>query len=445
MPADTQALDNFPVVGDAEWRALVARTVRDGADSLAARSDDGLAIGPLYPQDMPGAAIRPAARWRIVQRIDIADPAAARRQLSADLAEGADGVEIVGTASATARGAGIDPAHLESIARAGALADTHLRIDAGPASPRIAAVFARGSGVASLTAAFDPLAAALDIGDGMADATALAQALDHHDMQGAALIADGRPWNDRGASEAEELAAVAAAFVAHLRAFQAAGYPPDKAAARIALALAADTDQFLTIARFRAARLLVARILEASGLAARPVPIHGETAWRMMTALDPHTNILRATIAAFAAAVGGADSIAVLPFDSVPGPASPHARRLARNTQLLLLEEAHLARVADPAAGSGAVETLTNDLAASAWSLFQLIEAGGGLSNAAGRERLDAQVAETAAARAARVESREKLIVGSSIYPLAGEAAPPAGPDLAIHRLAEPFEAATRK
>lgn len=446
MPDDTQALDIFPAVGEAEWRALVAKTVKDGADSLAARSDDGIAIGPLYPQDGPGAAIRPAARWRVIQRIDLADPAAAKRQLSEDLAEGADGVEIVGTASATARGAGIGPAHLESVARAGALAGTHLRIDAGPASPGIAAIFARGSGVVSLTAACDPLAASSpDAGDVMADALTLAAALDHHDMEGAALIADGRSWNDRGASEAEELAAVAAAFVAHLRAFAAAGYPPDKAVLRIALALAADTDQFLTIARFRAARLLVARILEASGLPVRPVPIHAETAWRVMTALDPHTNILRATIAAFGAAVGGADSIAVLPFDGAPGPASPHARRLARNTQLLLIEEAHLARVADPAAGSGAIETLTDNLAASAWSLFQSIEAEGGLSSPSARDRLAARIAETAAARLSRVEAREKLIVGSSIYPLAGEAAPPAGPDLGIHRLAEPFEKARRE
>lgn len=444
MTAASEALDSFPEVSEADWRALVAKTVKDGADSLAARSDDGIAVGPLYRQDGPGAALRPPARWRIIQRIDLAGANAARRQLAEDLAEGADGVEIVSVASPTARGAGLDPAHLESVVRAGALADTHLRIDAGPASPALAAIFVNGSGVASVTAAFDPTAPGSEAAAPIDDALRLAEALDHHDMPGAALIADGRPWHDYGASETQELAAITAAFAAHLRTFDAAGYPPAKAAARIALALAADTDQFLTIAKFRAARLLVARILKASGVAARAVPIHGETAWRMMTALDPHTNILRATIAAFAAAIGGADSIAVLPFDAIPGPASSHARRLARNTQLLLLEEAHLARVADPAAGSGAIEALTEALAASAWSLFQSVEEAGGLAHATGRERLAAEVAGTAAARGARVEGREKLIVGSSIYPLAGEAAPPAGTDLGIHRLAEPFEKAAR-
>ncbi|MBN8996539.1 MAG: methylmalonyl-CoA mutase [Rhizobiales bacterium] len=437
-------LDIFPNVTEADWRALVAKTVKEGAESLAARSDDGIAIAPLHPQTAPGAVLHAAARWKVIQRIDLADPAAAKRQLSEDLAEGADGVEIVGASAATARGAGIGPAHLESVARAGALADTHLRIDAGPASPALALAFAKGSGVASLTAAFDPCASPVP-GNDMADAVALARALDHHDIAGSALIADGRPWNDRGAGDVEELAAILAGFVAHLRALDAAGYAADSAAARVGVALAADTDQFLTIAKLRAARLLVARILEASNLAPRTVPIHAETAWRVMTALDPHTNMLRATIAAFGAAVGGADSIAVLPFDAVPGPASAHARRLARNSQLLLLDEAHLARVGDPAAGSGAIEALTEALAASAWSLFQSVEAAGGLAHAGGRQGLADQVAGTAASRAARIEGREELIVGSSIYPLAGEAAPPSGPDLGIHRLAEFFEKARRE
>ena len=113
--------------------------------------------------------------------------------------------------------------------------------------------------------------------------------------------------------------------------------------------------------------------------------------------------------AAFGAAVGGADSIAVLPFDSVPGPASPHARRLARNTQLLLLDEAHLARVGDPAAGSGAIEALTDALAEAAWTLFQSIEAEGGLADANAARRFAEKVRQTGAARAARELTASRL------------------------------------
>jgi len=439
MTAGRDPLDIFPHATEADWHSLVAKSVKEGAASLASLSDDGIAVGPLYPQTAQGAVIRPASRWKIIQRIDLADPDAARRQLSEDLAEGADGVEIIGTASETARGSGIAPSHLESVARAAARADTHLRLEAGPVSTALATKLVGGSGVASLTAAFDPLAAHAPA-ELTADAVMLARALDHHGIAGAALIADGRPWNDRGASEGEELAAVIAAFVAHLRAFDRAGYRPAQAAARIAVALSADTEQFLTIAKLRAARLLLARLIEACGLAPLAVPIHVETAWRMMTALDQHTNMLRATVAAFGAAVGGADSIAVLPFDSVPGPASALAHRLARNTQLLLLDEAHLARVGDAAAGSGAIEALTDALAGAAWGLFQSIEAEGGLADATAARRFAERVGRTGSERAARFAAREKLIVGSSIYPLADEVLPASPPDLAIHRLAEPFE-----
>lgn len=443
MPDDKTALDIFPPPSEEAWRALVAKTVKEGAEALAARSDEGIAVGPIYRQDHAGSVLHAARPWQIIQRIDLADPVAAKRQLSDDLAEGADGVEIVGDASATARGFGIGSATIESVARSGALADTHLRIDAGPASPAIAAAFARGSGVASLTAAFDPCAAPAP-GNDMTDALALARALDHHDMPGAAILADGRPWNDRGAGEAEELAAIATAFLAHLRAFDAVGYAPDKAVARISVALVADTSQFLTIAKLRAVRLILARILEASGLPAHAVPIHAETAWRVVAARDPHTNILRATIAAFAAAVGGADSIAVLPFDGVPGPATPAARRLARNTQLLLRDEAHLARVGDPGAGAGAVEALTDALAAEAWALLQSIEGEGGLVAAIRSGSFPARVAATAGARAGDILHGDRHIVGSSMYPLSGEAAPAVRPVPGLHRLAEPFEAERR-
>ena len=132
------------------------------------------------------------------------------------------------------------------------------------------------------------------------------------------------------------------------------GVALDAARRMIFFRLAADADQFLTIAKFRALRKLWARVEAACGLAPEPAFVSAETAWRMMTQRDPHVNILRATIAAFAAALGGADAITVLPFTAALGLPERFARRIARNTQLVLLEESHLAKVADPAAGSGA-------------------------------------------------------------------------------------------
>jgi methylmalonyl-CoA mutase len=144
----------------------------------------------------------------------------------------------------------------------------------------------------------------------------------------------------------------------------------------IGITLAASQDMFGTLAKFRAIRLLWRRVLEAAGLPDAPLKLHAETSWRMMASLDPHTNILRATAAVFGAGLGGADSICVLPFSLAQGLPNSFARRVARNVQTLLIEEANLWRVADPASGAGYVEELTRGLCGAAWGVFQRAEAG---------------------------------------------------------------------
>src|ERR1700748_2147524 len=139
--------------------------------------------------------------------------------------------------------------------------------------------------------------------------------------------------------------------------------------------LSADADQFLTVAKFRALRLLWARIEQACGLTPKPAFVTAETAWRMMTRRDPWVNMLRTTMAVFAAGLGGAASIMVLPFTAALGLPDRFARRMARNTQHILLDESNLARVTDPAAGSGVIEDMTEKLCQAAWTLFQEIEA----------------------------------------------------------------------
>src|SRR5213078_1066267 len=158
---------------------------------------------------------------------------------------------------------------------------------------------------------------------------------------------------------------------AYLRALEADGIALDDARAMIFFRVAVDADQFLSIAKLRALRLLWARVEEACGLTPTPAFVSATTAWRMMTKRDPWVNLLRTTVAAFSAGVGGADAISVLPFTAALGLPDGFARRLARNTQLVLIEEANLAKVADPAAGSGSLEDLTGKLCRSAWSLFR--------------------------------------------------------------------------
>jgi methylmalonyl-CoA mutase len=223
----------------------------------------------------------------------------------------------------------------------------------------------------------------------------------------------------------------------------------------IGFRLAADADQFLSIAKFRAMRALWARVEEASQLAPRPIRVHGETAWRMLTRRDPWVNLLRNTVAVFAAGIGGADSVSVLPFTSAIGLSDAFARRLARNTQLVLLEESNLYRVADPAAGAGGYEALTDELAQAAWALFQEMETVGGLAGALEAGTFQAGVAEVRAARARAVANRREPLTGTSEFPDIGEKpvtvllphadAPSASlfgwATMPAMRLAEPFEA----
>ena len=151
--------------------------------------------------------------------------------------------------------------------------------------------------------------------------------------------ADGRVIHNAGGSEAQELAYVLAVAVQYLRALEAGGVALDAARRMLYFRLAADADQFLTIAKFRALRKLWARVEDACGLAPKPALVAAETAWRMMTQRDPYVNLLRATIAVFSAGLGGADAIIVLPFTLARGLPDRFARRIARNTQLVLLEE----------------------------------------------------------------------------------------------------------
>ena len=238
-----------------------------------------------------------------------------------------------------------------------------------------------------------------------------------------ALLADGRPYHEAGASEAQELAAMLATLVAYLRACEAAGLRPRLALGKIALALAADADLFLTIAKLRAARRLVAKVAEAcgAGSAAKSIQLTASTSERMMARRDPWVNLLRTTVACAGAAYGGAEAITVLPFTWALGKPDAFARRIARNTHLVLQEESAAARVTDPAHGSWYVETLTDDLAKAAWALFQDIEANGGMAPALESGFIQDKIARVAEARAGDIAHGRVELTGVSVFPRLGD------------------------
>lgn len=237
------------------------------------------------------------------------------------------------------------------------------------------------------------------------------------------LVVDGTALHDRGASDAQELGWAIATGVAYLRLLEAEGLTVDHAARLLEFRLAATDEQFPTIAKMRAARRLWTRVLEASG-AVGDMGLHAVTSRPMASKQDPWVNMLRGTIAAFAAGVGGADAVTVVPFDERLGMPDAFGRRIARNTSSLLIEESHVAAVADPAGGSYAVEKLTDDLAVAAWAELGRIEAAGGALADEARDGAMERVKAVATARDAQVADRSRPITGVSEFPNLDEVLP---------------------
>ena len=240
-------------------------------------------------------------------------------------------------------------------------------------------------------------------------------------------VVDGTALHHSGASDAQELGWTMAVGVHYLRLLAEAGLPVDEAAGLIEFRYAATDEQFPTIAKLRAARRLWARVLEVSGAGDVPQRQHVVTSRAMMGRVDPWVNMLRATVAAFAAGVGGADAITVIPFDERLGQPDALGRRIARNTSSLLVEEAHVAAVSDPAGGSYAVERLTDELAVAGWAELGRIEADGGFGEQAAtgvKERVRA----VAAARDAGIADRSRPLTGISEFPNLAEVLPERAP-----------------
>jgi methylmalonyl-CoA mutase len=445
MSDDVMLGAEFPAATRAQWLKLVEGVLKGAPyDKLVARTYDGLPIEPLYARAAgakPVAGRTPGASWGLMQRVDHPDPAAANAQALQDLANGASGLTLVCAGSVSANGYGLSAAP-ETLARVldGIELDAGIAIDFNLSPPTRDAVrhFAalvqrRGLAPAAvdLRASINPIGGFAASGTSPRPWAALAQGfagmvreLADQGFAGPFAVADGRIVHNAGGSEAQELAFVIASAVDYLRAFEANGVALDPARRMIYFRLSADADQFLTIVKFRALRKLWARIAEACGLSSEPVHVAAETAWRMLTRRDASVNMLRNTVAVAAAGLGGADSITVLPHTAPLGLPDALARRIARNTQLILLEESNLAKVADPVAGSGAIEDLTGKLAAAAWALFQEIEAAGGAWAALERGLIQEKIAAVRVQREQAVARRKDTLTGTSDFPDLDETAP---------------------
>jgi methylmalonyl-CoA mutase len=436
------AADFAPATYD-DWRKLVDGVLKGAPfEKLVGKTSDGLKIDPIYSRardatPIPGRAA--AAPWQIMQRIDHPDAAQANAQALHDLENGATGLTLVFAGANGAHGFGLEPS-AEAIEKVldGVFIDAGISIELqiGPQS-RTAAIhvaeYVRRKGLTpancNIRFGLDPIGACAVWGSSpyawpeiVPAVTGAIKGLAVMGFKGPFAVADGRVIHDTGGSEVQELAFVLATNVAYLRAIESAGVALEDAQGMVYARLAADADQFLTLAKFRALRLLWARIEQACGLAPKPLFIAAETAWRMLTQRDPYVNMLRATVATFSAGLGGANAITVLPHTQAAGLPDAFARRVARNTQLVLLDESNLAKVSDPAAGSGGIESLTQQLCEAAWSLFQEIEKAGGVFASLEQGLIQRKVAATRSVREQNIARRKEVLTGATEFPNLHEA-----------------------
>jgi methylmalonyl-CoA mutase len=429
----TDAPDAPPSATAADWRALVEKTLKEAPfESLQRRTAEGLAIAPLYQAaeaaqftPRPHDAERP---WDVRCLTAHPDPARARREMLADL-EGGAASAILAIDPAGAAGAAIGSA--EELARAldGVMLElAPLALDAGFLGPKAAdwlGAAAKSSPAALLCFHMDPLSAFARDGvspgpveSHVVSAATVGARLAATYPKAGLFLASGRVVHEAGGGEAGELAFTLAAGLTYAKALVRAGLPIQRAFDAIHLGLSAEADYFSTLAKLRAARVLWGRLTSACG-AETTAKIESRSSHRMLAAQDPWTNMLRLTSAAFGAAVGGADAVVLGAFTDAIGLPTAFARRQSRNTQLVLMEEAHLGRVSDPAAGSGYVEALTDEIARAAWTQFQAIEAAGGLIAALGSGLV---AREATAVRDARDASGPPKIVGVTAFPPAQDA-----------------------
>jgi methylmalonyl-CoA mutase len=474
--------EDFAPATREDWLKLVGKTLEGGDFDarLVGRTIDGLTIQPLYtPEDRIGVAAPVGPRntdqaWDIRAECAHPDPVRANRDLLADLEGGAASV-LLRIDPTGAGGVAIGSADALALVLDGVVLElAPVALDAGFLGVQAAewlAAAAKSSPGALLAFHLDPLSALAQSGasPGPIEAHLIASAnagLRFAEIypKASLFLASGRVVHEAGGGEAEELGFMAASAVAYAKALIRAGAPAADAFSQITLGLSADSDYFLTIAKLRAARAIWARITTACEVSA-PARIEARSSRRMLTRMDAWTNMLRLTAAGFGAAVGGADAIVLGAFTDALGSPTSFARRQARNAQIVLMDEANLGRVADPARGAWFIESLTDQLARAGWAAFQAIEAEGGIAAALASGTVAAQVARAAKARYAAIEAGEQKIIGVTTFAntqdpgievetvdgaaFAVSAPSPRmpGPDgraapLAPIRIAEPFEAA---
>lgn len=494
---EERLLSEFPAPTMEQWRDEVIRLLKGAPfeKKMLAATYEGITLQPIYTaedvKDLPFQDTLPGewpylrgteplgkriSGWLVAQELPFPDAKAFNDALRADLERGQNAVNLV---LDEAGRHGLDADQSEAVGKGGVSISTYADMvqalegvdtvlpiqlaasaSALPAAALlVAALKAKKADLSKvqLSLGFDPLGALASKGslpmgldqayDQLADLTQWAKA---NAPKSLTLVACGRPYHESGANAVQDLAFTLASAVATLRALEARGVSVEDAASRMLVRLSVGGHFFMEIAKLRAMRVLWAQVVRACGGSdeAAKIHLHARSGLFNKTQFDPHVNMLRGTTEAFAAVVGGADSLHVAPFDAVLSQVpSDQGRRVARNTQIMLREESRLDHVVDLAGGSWAVEALTHQLCVAAWKLFQEVEAMGGMKAALEAGFPQAKIAEVAAARRKALVQRTDVVVGTNQYPNALEAMPDvkAVDHAALKAVLGPKAAAARK
>ena len=395
---DLQLQMDFPDATRQDWRALAEAGLRGKAfEALVSETEDGLRRGPLFDADeRPEAAALPAPdapmldgrAWHVCAAVNDPELEHANRQLLDDLRGGASAVRIdrVPLARRADLRRVLEGVLLELV-------------------PVVLAPHEDAATRAELALGEDSLRSSpVTLGLSVADPALQDIAARCPDGWRAATV-NGARVEAMGGTDVLELAVMCAEA--------ALGYRRRGADAALAAEIATHADAHLSICKTRAARRLLGAVGGAFGQDA-PVPLHAVTGRRMMQSTDAWSNLLRTTSAAFGAVVGGADYVSTRAFTDPLGGATPFAHRVARNQQLLMMEESRLGLVADAAHGSHFHEAMTEAMAQAAWAMFQEIERVGGLEDWEASGALEAVVAEACEMREARAEP----VLGVTLHPV---------------------------
>jgi methylmalonyl-CoA mutase len=410
--------DHFPPAGAAAWKKQILKEIKAATDAekealfdrkLRWRTPEGIVVEPFYTPEslasIPAVPLREKAGWRGREEINAEAEAVANRWAHEALAGGIDDVgfdlRCKNDAHADALLAGLSAKGPIRLLVDG-ISLNMVRQPASRGAVSVIAVDWLSRPAAPETAHYDQLAT-LVRGSGALPGKR-------------PLVIGGGSVHDAGAAATQELAFTLAAFVDCVDQLTDRGLDAKTIFANTELSLAADTNFFFQVAKFRALRLLAGQVGAAYSVRGAAVEVHGRTARWNKFRQDAYNNMLRATLEAMAAVLGGCDTLTVEPYNVRFAEPDALSRRVARNVHAILREESYLAKVADPAAGAYYIENTTYALAGRAWELFQAVEGQGGYWAARQNGFLRREIETVRAQKEAAIRSDEQVLVGINKY-----------------------------